>query len=626
MCGILGAYHSSISKQLFNACLDTLSHRGPDGRGVWDDTANGVLFGHRRLSIIDLSDDSRQPMVSGNGRFVITFNGEIFNYVELREELKKLGYEFRSSGDTEVLLAAYETWGEKCLRRLNGMWAFAIYDSVKKTVFLSRDRYGVKPLFFCKEGESFYFASEMKALIPMLKKVSINRRIVGNRFAISHYEHTQECVIQEIKRLPAGYNAIIEGEDISLARWWNTLDELEEPPKTYEEQVERFKDLFLDACRIRMRSDVKLGTALSGGIDSTATICSMAHIINSGADNTIHRDYQHAVVCKMPGTDLDESKYADIVTDYLGMKSDSVYVDPIQGLRNLPEMIYKFEEVYYTSPVPMMQTYRKMRDNGIYVSLDGHGADEMFGGYDTCVLYALLDEKLFSQEWDVLMDTYRAIYSNDAEISSGKFSGKKVYMRFYLNRMAKSLLGYGGDRIYEKDDRIINRSHCDRFLYNIFHVTILPTILRNFDRMSMANGVEIRMPFMDYRLVNYAFSLDWRSKIRNGYTKSIVRDGLKGIIPDEIATRKTKVGFGTPIVDWIRGPWKEFILDTVHSADFADSELVHAQRLKKEFTDIANGERIRFAQAADAWTRFMPYLWKKWFYDEALNLQERQAF
>ncbi|MBC7511407.1 MAG: asparagine synthase (glutamine-hydrolyzing), partial [Ferruginibacter sp.] len=317
MCGILGKIPGD-NIEVFKASLNLLQHRGPDGYGVWQGNENEILLGHRRLSIIDLSENGKQPMV-WNDRYVITFNGEIYNYIEIKKELEQKGLFFKTQSDTEVLLALFALEGSNGLQRLNGMWAFAIYDLQEKTLFLSRDRMGKKPLFYIQKGAMFAFASEMKALYPFLQHVEPNDAVIDiakqNMFA---YEATEHCLIKGIKRFPAASFGIYKNGQLRINNYWQPIDHLITVPKRYSDQVAMFRDLFIDACKIRMRSDVRVGTALSGGIDSSATISTMSYI-SKNLPGEYSRDWQHAFVASFPGSVLDETAQAKQVAPNIGV-------------------------------------------------------------------------------------------------------------------------------------------------------------------------------------------------------------------------------------------------------------------------------------------------------------------
>ena len=659
MCGVFGVINRKIDKELADKCVDRMEHRGPDGRGVWQE--KGTTLGHRRLAILDLTEGGAQPMMypypSGAedgpnadekteaGRYVLAFNGEIYNFVELRDDLKARGYEFRSDSDSEVVLASYMEWKEKCLERFNGMWAILIWDRQEERLFISRDRFGVKPLFYAELGGSdlkstktgtgfstgedrpIVFGSEMKVITPLLSGVRPNRDLVTDPGRIVFYESTDECVIEGIKRFPAGSYAYADINGMKITRWWNTLDNLVSVPAAYEEQVELFRELFLDACKLRMRSDVTIGTALSGGLDSSATICAMAYLSSEAfkpADGymtgtsagyaRMNKDWQHAYVATFPGTTMDESAYAKKVTDHLGINSTFVNIDPVRAIDKLDDFIYLFEDVYLTSPIPMMLLYGALREDHTLVTIDGHGADELFGGYTFDFIHALKDAK-GKAERDMVLDAYIGSFPKDGSNIALKNTGKPAVYLNYLKRSLKDRLKSGseaykrvraaGDIRYEKMDTL------NKILYVSSHETILPTLLRNYDRYSMANGVEIRMPFMDHRIVTLAMSLGWKSKLHGGFSKSIVRDAMAPYMPHDIAYRRTKIGFNTPIVEWMQGPLREYFTDIITSSSFKTCDLIDAASVSSKVSQVVNDSAATFAQGEQAFSALYPYLWEK---------------
>jgi asparagine synthase (glutamine-hydrolysing) len=611
MCGIFG-YVGELSAPVAETCLATLAHRGPDGSGLWQ--TEEITLGHRRLAILDLSNSGRQPMEYGEGRYRITFNGEIYNFLEIRSELTGKGHRFRSDTDTEVILAAYAEWGPDCLRRFNGMWAFAIWDDVEKSLFLARDRFGKKPLFYSHRTGGFAFASEMKALFPLLDQLQPSADFAWMRRNVFLYEATEKCLIEGVMRFPAGHYGYVKNGRLSLSRWWNTLDHLVEVPRRSEEQVERFRELFVDACRIRMRSDVPVGTALSGGLDSSATICTMAHIAHQSrvAGDRISSDWQHAFVATFPGTPLDESRYARMVTDHLGITASFLEIDPRKSIDALDDMLYKLEELNMTSPIPMVQTYAGMRAAGVVVTIDGHGADELLAGYPSSLPYAFPDCGL--NPWAV--SSVKRAYRESFPKGEVQFKATGTYELPFLNYMArhvaKRLLGRKEEQSRDSGHPNFSRlSHLNRHLYILTHDTILPTLLRNYDRYAMTNGVEIRMPFMDHRIVTFAMSLPWTGKIRDGYTKRIIRDAIGPYMPADIAFRKSKIGFNTPIVDWMQRDLKEYFLDTVHSQAFATSSLIDADKVRAQVERIIHDDQAKYQEGEQAWTSLVPFLWER---------------
>lgn len=610
MCGIFG-YIGTVADQLASRCLDTLAHRGPDGRGLRQ--LEGATLGHRRLSILDLSEQGGQPMCYAAGRYWITYNGEIYNFLELRAELEGKGYRFLSESDTEVVLAAFHAWGEACLDRFNGMWAFAIWDSQERALFLSRDRLGKKPLFYAElpAGE-FAFASEMKALLPLLPSLRANEALVRDSKRIFLYESTEECLIEGLKRFPAGHCGWLRQGKLSLRRWWCTLEHLAPVPERYEEQVEQFRELFLDACRLRMRSDVPLGTALSGGLDSSSTISAMAHLAGRGGER-MGKSWQHAFVAAFPGTALDETRYARMVTDHLGIQATVIETDPLRTLTDLDRQLYLFEELYITTPFPFMATYGAVKEQGISVTLDGHGADELFGGYHFEYVVALRDAGWDLKKVRDIVGTYYDHFPKDTD-HFGKLPTK---VRFVAEWHARCLVRTVLDRLLgvrNRDAGYAAWQHLDylaRQLYHSTHHGVLPTLLRNYDRYSMANGVEIRMPFLDHRILSFAFSLPWSSKIRNGFSKAIIRDAMASFLPREVVYRKTKIGFHSPLVDWMQGPLRPFIMDTVRSRAFRECTLVDPKAVAQAVVKVVETPGVKFLEAEKAWTMLMPYLWER---------------
>ncbi len=601
MCGILGTLPNTESI-FFEQALNQLTHRGPDGFGIWQDEC--VTLGHRRLSILDLSDAGKQPMAYNN--LVITFNGEIYNFIEIKKELQAKGYQFVSESDTEVILAAYLEWGSGCLSKFNGMWAFAIWDKQTQKLFLARDRFGVKPLFYSFVGDKFVFASEMKAIFPFLSEIKMAKHFEWCKENIYEYESTDKCLIDNIQRFPAGHFGVVDltNKKIKLTQFWNTLDELEDVPTQYEKQVEQFRELFFDACRLRMRADVKIGTALSGGLDSSAITAALANI--SKNDIRTAPDWQNAFVATFPNTDLDESNYARVLTEKLGIKAFFQEIDPEKGINVLKDYLWILEDLYLTSPIPMVEIYKTIKRNGVTVSLDGHGADELLSGYGNGLLNIIKDNPFDVSVIQQVIQTYKEI-RNIQDNKTWKYFVDSFYGRKNLAiHYTKSLFSF-----HQKGSLLEQKlGFFNQYLYEIFHKTILPTLLRNYDRYSMAASVEVRMPFMDYRIVKYCFSLPWQSKYRNGFTKAILRDAMNAYMPPEITWRKLKTGFGTPFTEWIRGSWKPYFLDTINSSEFSNSSLIDSKIVKKKIENLIQISEPTFAMGQEAWKAIMPFFWE----------------
>lgn len=613
MCGILG-HLGEVEPRQFHIALERLIHRGPDGQGIWKDENWPMTLGHRRLAIIDTSDAGAQPMHFNDQ--VVVFNGEIYNFLEVRELLESKGYRFSTQSDTEVLLAAYDCWGPDCLTRFNGMWALAIWNKRDRSLFLSRDRFGKKPLFYSFQKQAFVFGSEMKALMPLMHDVRISdnfARFSQNTFT---YESTPDCLVQDIIRFPAGSWAIVKTDDvqagrINVVRYWDTLQNLVQIPATYADQVDRFRELFIDACRLRMRSDVPIGTALSGGIDSSAVACTMHHVANNMKSDAMATDWQRTFAATFPGTSLDEREYAEAVVRHIDAQAVYLPIDPASGMEKLSEYLYLFEELYWTTPIPMIDIYRAVSNDGVKVTIDGHGADELISGYSG-FLESMNDcfpnlnyAKHILKAYGIDVPTIQSVYTSYKQLHHGN-KGLLKFLARWLFRNKKEDLRHG------------KLGYLNTELNHCFHNGILPTLLRNYDRYSMAASVEIRMPFMDHRLVSYCFSLPWQSKVPRSstYTKAIIRDAIGPWMPEKVSKRRTKIGFSTPIAEWFKGGWKDFIQDTISSRAFSDCEVIDSKAVRNRVEKAIN-QSVPDHEADRAWNALMPFFWQQCFFNKA---------
>jgi asparagine synthase (glutamine-hydrolysing) len=601
MCGIIG-YSGDFDLEKLKKGLAKITHRGPDGEGIFSD--NKTVLGHRRLSIIDLTDNAKQPFEVLN-RFVITFNGEIYNYLELKKELLLEGFTFKSNSDTEVLLYAYIKWGKNFVTKLNGMWAFAIYDKEDGSLFLSRDRIGKKPLFYSLSQKGIVFCSEMKGIYPFLNSISINQELAKtvstNSFS---YESTEHCLIQNILRFPAGTNAVYKNNKLHFENYWNPENIKSHVSLDYNEQKEIFRELFLDACKIRMRSDVTIGTALSGGLDSSAVICAMAHLNNhKNSSSTTQKDWQHAFVASFPGTSLDETKYAKMVTDHLNIEAHFLTIDPIKNLDSIFYNTYLFEELFYAPVIPFIQLYENIKRNKVTVSIDGHGADELFGGYPFDMNAALVDSLPNPSAFNQVLDAINTTSGNPSKTDRANKLKYALLNKYPILRKFSSQLSLVPKK--EQFD-FLNSS-----LFESSFKTILPTLLRNYDRYSMINSVEIRMPFLDYRIIDFAFSIPNTSKVRNGFSKAIVRDALADLMPKDIAYRKHKIGFNPPINAWMNKELKTWISDFIRSNDFNNSVLINRKLTYETINTAIQQKDMDFMKATKLFEQLAPVIWEK---------------
>lgn len=607
MCGVVG-YWSLASAELpakaFEHFVDSVRHRGPDGRGVYVDQNAGLRLGHRRLAILDVSGAGLQPMSYADGRFWVAFNGEIYNFLELRSELEGLGCRFRTQTDTEVIAAAYAQWGDRCQARFNGMWAIALWDAARQELFLSRDRFGVKPLLYLHHGGRFAFASELKAFLALEGfECKFDGEVIRQALeSPNSVEASERTILQGVWRLPAGHSMLVRRDGTAVkSRWWNTLDHIEAPPASRSDRIERFLELFEEACRIRMRSDVPIGTALSGGLDSSSVICTMARLRAAGsAGERTAADWQRAFVATYPGTVQDEAEHAMEVIRHCGATPVLREVSADDVLRHLDEVLFQMEESFEPAVGPWL-IYREFRRHGVVVSLDGHGGDELLGGYHHHPAFAEVSALFPRPSLSRFLDARRAHRNmlgpgrarerwgldRRTLVAAAQSYPPVRAAAGMLGSFAHARVGTDGPSAPASSDELKHMDPLTRRLYREFHHTTLPTILRNFDRCSMAHGIEVRAPLLDWRLVCYGFSLPATEKVGGGYTKRILRDAMRGVIPESIRTRTAKLGFSSPTEEWLGRGLSSILLDTARSRAFLEAPFWSGRTIAQELEKAA---------------------------------------
>lgn len=629
MCGITGLWNldcKTIESKQIEIFTDSLSHRGPDGKGVFLDSEFQVGLGHRRLSILDLDPRANQPMVCSNERFHLVFNGEIYNFLELKSELKALGYHFITESDTEVLLNSYIEWGEECQLKFNGMWAFAIWDKALRKLFLSRDRFGVKPLYYWFNGAKFAFASEQKAFLtlkdyPFAFDYGVLAHSISNWTLL---DGTEDTILKDVKRLPPGHSLSIKlGSFLKIKRWWNTLDHLEEIDieASQEELVEKFTVLFEDATKIRMRSDVPVGMALSGGLDSSSVACMMHHIVskNNGSVRRQSKDWQNAFCATFPDHPQDESSYARDVINTTASKGFFLTPNPDNAISYLEDMVYSIEDICGLGLDPWI-LYKTMKENGISVSLDGHGGDELLAGYNHY-------PNVMMKDWHRLDKSRPSIRKLNEIYQEMTPEGNQItqFRQRLGNRPRESILRkhrllkqdptpFYFNRYSQDKYRLEKKENLFQSLYFDFHFGSLQTILRNFDRVSMAHGVEIRSPLLDWRLVCFGFSLPSSLRISKQGTKHILRESMRGLMPENVRIRKKKLGFISPIEPLMSNKGKSKFLEILNDKSFLDSSFFEGETIKKKFDEMCKSNN--FAQADSIWAYVNSFLLQKIFNDK----------
>jgi asparagine synthase (glutamine-hydrolysing) len=608
MCGIAGivsSYTCGVEGAQLSRLAAAIAHRGPDGEGIWLDEARRCGLVHRRLAILDTSEGGYQPMRSaGEGRYAIVYNGEIFNFLELRAQLETQGHRFRGDSDTEVILAAWAEWGEDMLSRFNGMWALAIHDTQTGELFLSRDRFGIKPMLYAQRDGLLAFASEMRAL-RQLSWVSgdldeaVARRLLFDPFSIEASERT---LFADIRRLPAGHSARWRDGRLEVRRWWCTADHLVEVPPTHEQRVARFGELFHDAVRLRMRSDVSIGTCLSGGFDSSAIVCEMSHVAaGAQAHQREAQDWRHAFIASFPGRSNDETPLALEAAGHARVTPHLLDLSEVGDTSIVDQVLTDLDDIYISLPAAPWQIYQALRQHGTLVSLDGHGADELMGGYRQAG--AAFAFALRNQLTGLVSRSAPAERALDHVRMARLTQQGHAYLRGY-RWQAPAGLELPADR-----DRLPAAwGPMNRRLYRLFHSTVLPTILRNFDRLSMAHGIEVRMPFMDWRLVCYVMSLPDSAKLGPIGSKAVARHAMAGRMPDSIRISQRKVGFNSPMPEWMNGAlgiWAQQVLAPTHSGF---ETLVDARGLRTRIAELCKSQAWDWEAVGRLW----PYIHLRW--------------
>ncbi|VIO77484.1 asparagine synthase (glutamine-hydrolyzing) [Bradyrhizobium ivorense] len=606
MCGIAGIVNlrgNPVEPAEIERLTRLIAHRGPFGEGTWFNAKRNVAFGHRRLAVIDPTDGGYQPMVSGSGRHVILYNGEIYNFLELRRELEAKDATFRSQSDTEVILAAWQAWGEDMLLRFNGMWVLAIYDTVTDEMFLARDRFGIKPMLYALTSERFVFASEQRALarsglIDRAVDLDVARRMLLDPFGI---EGSARSLFGEVRRLQGGHCMWLRRGRVEVRRWWRTVDHLPEIPNNEAERVDRFRELFQDSVALRMRSDVPIGTCLSGGFDSSAVICAMSSHEKAGMGPRDSTAWRHAFVATFPGASNDERPAAEEAAAWAEVKPTFLEIGRNDALSDIDRILDDNDDVYIGLPSAAWMIYRELRRQNVTVSLDGHGADELMGAY--------MQE---GQSAAFRIRNAAAALTSRVPLAQ---RGVDLLRAQMIRRQGHYFLcgGLAGipaplPLVAEDDELPSGWGALNRRLYRMFHSTTLPTILRNFDRLSMAHGIEVRMPFMDWRLVTYTMALPETSKAADGITKVVARRAMEKLMPESIRTARRKVGFNSPMPEWLNGPLAGWTAELLDRKVPAFAEIVDEAPLRETVGRLTAQQSWDWESVGRIW----PYLNMKW--------------
>ena len=621
MCGITGyfSYKNKIDTKKYYEAHKKIAHRGPDDEGflyknnnvieylIGDDSIeelhgkeliytkepSSLILGHRRLSIIDLSSTGHQPFVYKN--LSLVYNGEIYNYIELREELKELGYTFETDSDTEVFIKAYHCWGVESFNRFNGMWASAIYDEEQETVLLTRDRFGIKPLYYSFVDNNLIFGSEIKFVASFMDKLYPNEQMVYEYLRFNYLDHTNQTMFRDINQLEPNSYMNFSKKGMMISHYW----ELKEEDELFKNEIE---DKLNDAIKLRMRSDVEVGSLLSGGIDSSTIL----GIINDKQ----YTDKFQTFSAVFREEKFSEKKYIDkFEADNLELKKHFIYPKAKELVERIDELIYTQEEPFRSLAVfSQYEIYKNIKTNtDVTVLLNGQGADEIFTGY-TEYYYIYFLELLRTFKFKLFLKEFRA-FSDNRKISKLVLY-KQLLVSFLSNYIRKSdkysifkRKFKRGKRGKKFDDLLKNG------LWNSLTFSALREYLRYEDRNSMRFSLESRLPFLDFKLVQSAFYLSAEHKIKNGLSKVILRDIAENKIPNDTLVRKDKMGFISPQEVWQKTILQEELDKSFEEIkrsgvfDFIDSEQLYI---------LYNNYKInKFNDWSFIWRVYCLYKWKK---------------
>jgi asparagine synthase (glutamine-hydrolysing) len=590
MCGITGIIQQNnqpVRKSELDKMNELVAHRGPDDAGLFLHQSIGLA--HRRLSILDLSPKGHQPMRIHD--LILTFNGEIYNFLELKEILIKNGYTFQTETDTEVILNAYLHWGQDCVQHFNGMWAFALLDLRKQELFCSRDRFGIKPFYYFEVNKKFCFGSEIKQFSALENwQPQLNKIRAYEFLAYGWHDHTSETFFQNVFQLPQGCNLIydLKNHTWTIEKYYDLATKINAPHSpTFSEKsaISEFQKLFADAVKLRLRADVKTGSALSGGLDSSSIVGTVAAQVAETLEVSATSIQVETVSACFADKRFDESEYVDAVSETANVLTHKVFPSSEQLWKTLETVTrHQDEPIASASVFAQYLVFEKAAKEGIKVMLDGQGADEILAGYD----------KFYAPFFKTLLR------KNPLLASKELFQ----YLRLHsigFSRILKAIkpsantetLNYFNTDFVPKKSEIFHRLNDDsikKCTQNLLSEIGLPILLHYEDRNSMAHSVESRVPFLDYRLVEFCLNLPDNLKIKDGKRKYILRKSMQPILPKKIYERYDKMGFVTPQVVWMEGH-KEWILGKIKAAIHREDSVFDMRLI--EFAETAFKEKKR---------------------------------
>jgi len=581
---------------------DLLKHRGPDGDGIYVDGM--VALAHRRLAIIDLSEEGHQPMTNEDGTLWLVFNGEIYNYRELMEELIAHGHQFRSRTDSEVILHAYEEWGTGCLQRFNGMWAFALWDGRRRELFCARDRLGIKPFYYARTGDSFLFASEIKALRvhPEVGRHP-NEKMVSAFLAWGLADHTDQTMFDGVLQLlPAHYMIVGENGIVEHAAFWEVTvnPALESEPDSDEHLSRAFLSLLEDAVDLHLRSDVPVGTCLSGGLDSSTLTVLINRVLRRGSPGG-EPPRQNTFSACFEDKRCDESTYIDIVVESTGVRSHRVYPAADAIWVDIERLLYINDEPFAALTLYSQYCVMRLARDEVKVVLDGQGADELLAGY---IAYQYCHIRELVRGFHIL----RAARETLGTLRHHSDFLSYTLTQLFARKKHRNLIRMEGSRTPRYRGTLSEVLETDLMRAN------LPYLLHWEDRTSMAFSIEARVPFLDYRVVEFLASLPVDQKIRGGVTKFVLRKAIRGLVPEVIRCRMDKKGFATPEEVWMQGDMSEKVLEILSSEAFKSRPYWDADAVAESYKAFLQGN---MPYSSEIWRIVCCELWLRRFIDPA---------
>jgi asparagine synthase (glutamine-hydrolysing) len=635
MCGIAGIVQldgapiAQLAERL-DLMNRLLAHRGPDDHATWTDPDGGAGFMHRRLSIIDLSAAGRQPMVGQDGR-VLTFNGEIYNFVELRQQLGDR-WSFRTATDSETILAAHDRYGDTAVDHLRGMWAYSLWDPRARTFYASRDRFGIKPFYYAVVGRQLYFASEIKALLPFLPQVATDPQALAE-YLTFQFTLGGETLFEGVRELPPAHALTIEGGQVVERRYWDVRYEhlLGHPAAWYEEQV---RELVEESLALHLRSDVPVGAYVSGGVDS-----SLVALLSSGHDAGA-REFFHGKFTQFSG--YDESRYAVEVEQLAGGRLHQIDITAQDFADNIGKVIYHLDQPVAGPGSFPQYMVSKLASQHVKVVLGGQGGDEIFGGYAR-VLVGYLEQAL-KAAIEGTADTLPVSFQDLIP----RLSLLREYKPMIQGAFAKGMFGPLDQRyfrlvdrsqdmagevdwnalpkaaVWERFEQAFNspNTRADDYFGRMTHFDfthLLPALLQVEDRMSMAHGLEARVPLLDHRLVEFAAAIPPEVKFEGGRLKHMLRHSFRDVIPADIQNRRDKMGFPVPLNEWLSGELKDFVGDIFSSRRARERDYMNADGVLAAMSGSGGFSR-------KAWGLLSLELWRQQFHDDARPFKPGEVF